>query len=310
MALNDLSGREWLPMTRSAFVDGVEDPFRTLTWDDALSPRSDPRSTRPDPRPWDSDPWDGVFSSRSVLSRATARPDVKKQHPATFPESDAQRLVKFFTREGETVLDPFMGSGSTAVACALEHRQCIGFELYDLWASMARDRAATAAAESGSYQPWILTDDALSGMTELEDDSIDFVLTSPPYWGILEKTDHKAKTERQNAGLPTNYGDDSRDLSNTDSYDDFLDEIECHFSQWRRVLRDRSYAAVIVSDFRHGRRYYPLHADIGHRLECAGLTLQGLVVIVQDSKRLYPYGFPTTYVPNICNQFVVIARLI
>ena len=39
-------------------------------------------------------------------------------------------------------------------------------------------------------------------------------------------------------------------------------------------------------------------------MEEASFTLQGMIIIVQDNKRLYPYGYPFSYVPNICNQFV------
>ena len=108
--------------------------------------------------------------------------------------------------------------------------------------------------------------------------------------------------------MATDYGDHARDLAHIASYDAFLGMLETHFLAWHRVLRPRAYAAVVVSDFRHKSRYYPFHAHVGERLEVAGLTLQGVIVIVQDSKRLYPYGYPTTYVPNICNQFVVVAR--
>ena len=283
--LNDLSGREWLPLTRSAFIDGAQRD--ALRWDNMFSINS-------------------MFASAAVVSQPPPRTAEKKEHPATFPEGDAARLIRFFTREGETVLDPFMGSGSTAVACAQEGRACIGFELYERWASVARARAdAAGGAEHGVS---ISTSDAQAGMLALRPDSIDFILTSPPYWGILQKRDHKAQRERENNGLATGYGENPRDLSNAQSYDEFLDLLADHFGQWRRLLRDSAYAAVIVSDFRHGKRYYPFHADVGKRMEDAGFTLQGMIIMVQDSKRLYPYGFPTTYVPNICNQFVVVGR--
>ena len=280
--LNDLSGSEWLPNTRSAFIDGVSEPYESLSWDtDCLLP----------------------FASRTVLSTATVRPDAKREHPATFPESDAGRLIRFFTQEGGRVLDPFIGTGSTAVACIEESRTCIGFELYPKWVRLAQDRVRGGGPDIAIYEQ-----DALDGVAGLADDSQDFILTSPPYWGILQKRDHKARIEREKLSLPTDYGDDPRDLSKIESYEDFLDVLECHFGEWHRVLRPKSYAAVIVSDFRHGCAYYPFHAHVGDRMESAGLTLQGLIVVVQDSKRLYPYGFPTSYVPNICNQFVVIGR--
>lgn len=282
--LNDLNGREWLPKTRSAHITGVENAGEALDWDNALA-------------------------SFSVLSKPGSRDESKKQHPATFPEEDAQRLIQLFTRRGQQVLDPFIGVGSTAVACAMEHRPCLGFELYEKWSQIAAERVSDAKTKyECEDRIQIKTGDALDNLSSLESESQQFILTSPPYWGILNKIDHKAKTERTDAGLATDYGDNLKDLSQINTYSGFLSALETHFVEWHRVLVDRGYVAVVVSDFRHQRKYYPFHADIGSKLENVGFTMQGLIVVVQDSKRLYPYGYPTTFVPNICNQFVVVAR--
>ena len=285
--LNNLSGQQWLPLTRSAYVDGVTRPFQELDWDKVLKE---------------------LQGSIVVMSKATPRDYRKKQHPATFSEEDALRLVRMFTQEGQSVVDPFIGTGSTAIACAIEKRACIGFDIYEQWVKLANERID----EVRDYSPYpiqIETREALTAMKQMDAESQDFILTSPPYWGILQKKDHKVIRERSNEGLATDYGnDDDYDLGRVNSYDDFMDLLTEHFKEWIRVLKHRAYAAVIVSDFRHESRYYPFHAHIGERLEEVGMTLQGMVIIVQDSKRLYPYGYPTTYVPNICNQFVVIAR--
>ena len=284
--LNNLSGQQWLPLTRSAYVDGVTRPFQELDWDKVLKE---------------------LQGSIVVMSKATPRDHRKKQHPATFSEEDALRLVRMFTQEGQSVVDPFIGTGSTAIACAIEKRACIGFDIYEQWVQLANERID----EVRDYSPYpiqIETKDALTAMKQMDAESQDFILTSPPYWGILQKTDHKAKNERSSVGLATDYGNNNYDLGRINSYDNFMDILTEHFREWIRVLKHRAYTAIIVSDFRHESRYYPFHAHVGERLEEVGMTLQGMVIIVQDSKRLYPYGYPTTYVPNICNQFVVIAR--
>ena len=285
--LNDLKGRQWLPLTRSVYVDGVTHPSENLDWEKVE---------------------EGLQGSIVVMSKATPRDHRKKQHPATFSEEDARRLIRLFTKRGGSVVDPFIGTGSTAIACALEERECTGFDIYEQWVQLANERVN----EVFSFYPiQIKAKDALAAMKQMATESQDFILTSPPYWGILLKTDHKAKNERSDNGLSTDYGDNEEwDLGRISSYESFLDMLTEHFREWIRVLKHRAYAAVIVSDFRHQSRYYPFHAHIGERLEKVGMTLQGMVVIVQDSKRLYPYGYPTTYVPNICNQFVVIARKI
>jgi site-specific DNA-methyltransferase (adenine-specific) len=49
-------------------------------------------------------------------------------HEAKFPLKLAERAVRLYSDAGDTVLDPFMGSGTTAVAALLNHRHYIGFE--------------------------------------------------------------------------------------------------------------------------------------------------------------------------------------
>ena len=62
------------------------------------------------------------------------------KHAAPFPLEIARRAVRMWCPEGGVVLDPHMGSGTTAVACILEGRQYIGIEKVQEYAAMARER--------------------------------------------------------------------------------------------------------------------------------------------------------------------------
>ena len=63
-----------------------------------------------------------------------------RYHPAQKPVELMERMIKNSTTEGEVVLDPFMGSGSTGVACRNTNRQFIGFELNEHFFEVARQR--------------------------------------------------------------------------------------------------------------------------------------------------------------------------
>ena len=65
-----------------------------------------------------------------------------KLHPCSMPEALARRAIKVSSREGDIVLDPFMGSGTTAVACKMLNRKFIGFEIDPEYYKMARWRLA------------------------------------------------------------------------------------------------------------------------------------------------------------------------
>jgi DNA modification methylase len=215
-----------------------------------------------------------------------------------------------FTKTGARVLDPFNGVGSTLKACALEGREGIGFELYSHFAELTRLRLERELPEDlEAPAQTIYEGDARILASKLEEGSVDFIVTSPPYWGILnKKADHKVRTERVEHGLATKYGDDTRDLGNIESYEDFIEELASTLGHCGQALRHKGYMALIVGDFRHKSRYYMFHADIVRALEPHGYVLQAMNVLYQRHKRVFPYGYPYAYVPNVHHQNIVILR--
>lgn len=67
-----------------------------------------------------------------------------KSHPAPYPLELAERLIQMFSFVGDTVLDPFLGSGTTMVAAMNHGRNCIGFEIDETYAAAARKRVTAA----------------------------------------------------------------------------------------------------------------------------------------------------------------------
>lgn len=63
-----------------------------------------------------------------------------KEHPATFPVEIPKRLVKLYTFPGETVADPFMGIGTTGLACAATGRGFVGVEREQKFFDLSRSR--------------------------------------------------------------------------------------------------------------------------------------------------------------------------
>ena len=62
------------------------------------------------------------------------------KHPAPFHPQIPEKFIKWLTDENDVVLDPFMGSGTTAIVAANNNRQYIGFELNSEYASLAEQR--------------------------------------------------------------------------------------------------------------------------------------------------------------------------
>jgi site-specific DNA-methyltransferase (adenine-specific) len=65
-------------------------------------------------------------------------------HPAPFPQELPQRIVELYTYENEIVLDPFMGSGQTALAALASGRKFLGYETEPGYVQLAENRIAAA----------------------------------------------------------------------------------------------------------------------------------------------------------------------
>jgi len=109
--------------------------------------------------------------------------EIALKHPAMFPAALAGRLIECFTTQGMVVLDPFVGVGSTVIAAKQLGRKGIGIELNPEFAEIAKKRLQQRDLfDSGEgTEVTIITDDARNLRRHVDAESIDLVVTSPPY---------------------------------------------------------------------------------------------------------------------------------
>ena len=256
------------------------------------------------------------FWYQKGLGRNHPHAKIERQHPAPFSFQDIARLINFFTKSGEFVLDPFSGVGSTLKAAALNGRKGIGIELSEHWANLSIERLEFEVHKGASEEHDIIVGDSREELKKLADNSIDFAVTSPPYWAILnKKPDHKVLKERVENDLATNYSNSDKDLGNVESYTDFLDILTDEiFYEVGNVLKEKKYLAIVVSDFRHKSEFISFHSDLIEKFKDLKLrdgfvfSLQGVKVLLQNHKSLLPYGYPFAYVENIHHQYILIFR--
>lgn len=242
------------------------------------------------------------------LGKGHVEAQIERLHPAPFSFQDVARLIRFFTKVGETVLDPFVGVGSTLKAAATEHRRGVGIELNEKYVELSRLRLRTELPQDDSscQDQVVIHGDARVVIPTLPTSSVKLVVTSPPYWNILHKQDHKAKQERVACGLDTQYSSDVQDLGNIESYEAFLEALSDTLALTRTCLADGGHLCVVVGDFRQKSKYFMLHADLAREMEARGFTLKGVKILYQRHKRVFPYGFPYSYVPNLHHQYILI----
>lgn len=250
------------------------------------------------------------FFYQKGLGAGSPEAKYEKMHPAPFSFTDITKLIRFFTKQNGKVLDPFVGVGSTIKACIELDREGFGVELSPKWCEITRQRLL---AES-NYElddEHLICGDSRKLKEYFKKESFDFIVTSPPYWNILEKKDHKAN-ERVLNGHDTKYSESKKDLGNIESYNKFLDDLSKIFLNCYDLLRPGKYMCIIVSDFRHKSEFYPFHADLLNKLtdkkQKKFFQLKGIKVLIQNAKKLFPYGYPFSYVENIHHQYVLILQ--
>ena len=278
-----------------------------------------------------------LYFTKSLLT--TAYPSelghaARRVHGANKPPRLMARLIEFFSRTGEVVLDPFAGVGGTLLGAAIARgpRRAIGIELEPRWAevfeavvrdlSAERDGAGPVLADLGAADPGgprsfdpsgveMRVGDALAVLPTLEAGSIDMVATDPPYNVQLPMTMAGGSLAETHANRRTDYAmvtESPADLANAADYPTFLDLMEIVFGELRRVLREGAYAVVIVRDAYQGGRYIFTGSDLAARASTVGLVPKGDLIWYQAGTRLRPYGYPRAFVPNIVHQHVLVLR--
>ena len=227
-------------------------------------------------------------------------------HPAKFPETMAQEFIEFFTKRGETVLDPMAGTGSTLIAALRAGRNSYGIELNPKYAEIARQIIAEERRMLGSsienLKSEIINGDAsLASTYSLP--TVDFILTSPPYWDMLHAKGAETQKKRRAAPeLDVFYSNDPNDLGNLHDYKEFLARLVAIYTGLKPLIREKAYLTIIVKNVKKGGKIYPLAWDLCRELGKV-YTLKDERLWLQDNQRLAPFGLGSAWVSNTFHHY-------
>jgi DNA modification methylase len=278
-----------------------------------------------------------LYFTKSLLT--TAYPSelghaARKAHGANKPPRLMARLIEFFSRTGELVLDPFAGVGGTLLGAAIARgpRRALGIELVPRWVAVYERVVNDLAAERNGLGPELVdlgaadpggprgfdpsglelrTGDALTILPTLQDGSVDLVATDPPYNLQLPMTMAGGALSEAHANRRTDYAmitDSPADLANAADYPAFLERMGDAFRELHRVLRDGRYAVAIVRDAYQDGRYLFTGSDLARKAAASGFVPKGDLIWYQAGARLRPYGYPHSFVPNIVHQHILVLR--
>ncbi len=238
------------------------------------------------------------FTRTWFVHYSRKRKEEVKLHPAKFPEEMAEQFIRFFTKKGAAVLDPFLGTGSTLVACQNSGRKGIGIELQAKYVALARKRVDRSQR--------IIHGDAAE-TEKLDLPELDLVFTSPPYGPMLNKRYGEIIKDRRGRGLDVNYSSNKDDLGNSGSYQEFISRLVSIFLQIKPKIKDGGHLVVILQNYMHQKEYRPLAWDVGKELS-RHFQFRGERIWCQDNKQLLPYGYRYCFIPNVHHHYCLVFR--
>lgn len=233
------------------------------------------------------------------------------KHPAMFPSQLCEKLIDIYTREdGEVILDPFLGAGSTLVAAQKKLKKGIGIELNPEYADLASTRISIPqkslshfeGEQKAFFKQDILVGDSRDKLSKLDSDSVDLCINSPPYWDILNR--RRTVDDRKISG----YSDESSDLGNIEDYDEFLKSLKEVYKEVYRVLKPNKRCCCVVMDIRKKSHFFPFHIDISKIMKEVGFELEEFVIWDRQHEynNMKTLGYPWVFRFNKVHEFICV----
>ena len=173
-----------------------------------------------------------------------------------------RNLILKYTKENDLVLDCFLGSGTTLIECKLLNRNAIGLDINQKAIDISNSRL-TFQSNNNSFQKTILSDSR--NMEDIENESIDFICTHPPYADIIKYSD-----------------DISNDLSSLQT-DEFLIELKKVSNELFRVLKPGKYCSYMIGDIRKKGNVIPLGFKSMEVFISSGFKLKEIIIKQQHN---------------------------
>ena len=193
-----------------------------------------------------------------------------------------RNIILRYSNEGDTVLDQFVGGGTTAVECKLTHRNFIGIDINPNAISLSQSKCNFEFETDCTTK--IMLGDARK--LELSDESVDLVCTHPPYADIIHYSE-----------------DVEGDLSHL-GMKSFLPEIYKVAEESYRVLKKDKYCAVLMGDTRKNGMVQPLAFETMTMFRLAGFKLKE--IIIKEQHNCKATGFWKTN--SVKHNFLLLAH--
>jgi SAM-dependent methyltransferase len=175
----------------------------------------------------------------------------------------ARNIIELYSKPGDTVLDPMVGGGTTAVECYLTGRNSMSSDINPGAISITRDRLNLPKDVVDGLPPTqhrTFVGDARN-LDLIADASVDLVATHPPYANMIKYT-------------PSVDGD----LSQINDYALFFREFKKVIGELHRVLKPGAYCAILMGDTHNRGHYVPITTHLMLDFLNAGFILKEEII--------------------------------
>lgn len=186
------------------------------------------------------------------------------KYRGNFAPQIARNLILNYSEEGETILDPMVGSGTTLIEAKLLHRNAIGIDINKDAVSLT-EKALDFEYKTKAKQTVEIGD--ARDLSSFDDNQFDLIIAHPPYLNIVKYSD----------------GENKNDLSSISSLPKFLKEIEKVAAELFRVLKPNKFCAILIGDTRKAQHFVPISYNVLQLFLNAGFALKEEIIKAQHN---------------------------
>jgi tRNA G10 N-methylase Trm11 len=175
-----------------------------------------------------------------------------------------RNIILRYSKENDILLDAMIGGGTSAIEAKLLNSNIICFDINENALKTSKS-LLNFEVENKSWQKFKRQD--ARNLSILKDNSIDLILTHPPYADIIKYSDGKIE----------------EDLSNIHDIEKFCNEIEKIAKEFHRTLKKGKFCAILIGDTRRNKMYQPLAFKIMEKFLKTGFLLKEDIIKTQHN---------------------------
>jgi len=238
--------------------------------------------------------------------------NIRKIHPSPKPPQLMEQIIKFFTKENDLILDYFMGVGGTLLGASLSNRIAVGIDLEKEYIKTYKE----ANKELKLKEQITIKGDSIKILKNpiklkkiLKKKLFSLILIDPPYGDMMTRKKTGEILKKGKDTSPTPFTNLSNDLGNM-NWANFRLIFKNSIINSIKLLKNKGHLVVFIKDLQpKGENLNLLHADLIKDISSIkNIKYLGTKIWADQSVKLYPYGYPYSYVSNQIHQYILIFK--